>query len=64
MPVWKLTCPSCGTENQASKELVVVKCGKVTCTCTCVNCSQEFSGEEDWWRWAGLTEGPPPKKQV
>lgn len=52
--LWIITCPNCGTPNEAPREEVVVRCGKMSCTCTCSNCGGEFDAEEEYWRWLGL----------
>jgi hypothetical protein len=59
MPIWNLTCPSCGTENHIPPELVEVVCGEVSCSCTCINCGVKFTAEREYWRWLGLTDAPP-----
>ena len=60
MPEWILDCPECGTANTVPASAVTVTCGVASCTCTCVNCGTEFEGQEEYWRWLGLAEGPPP----
>lgn len=53
---WILTCPNCGSENEAVPGTVVVKCGVAHCHCTCANCQNEFNGELDYLLWLGLSE--------
>lgn len=62
MPDWILDCPNCGTPNTVLTSAVIVTCGVASCNCTCVNCSKEFKGEQEYWRWLGLVEGPPPAR--
>jgi hypothetical protein len=54
-----LKCPHCGTDNDIPKQSVAIKCGIVTCHCTCNNCSQEFDNQQEYWQWLGLSEAPP-----
>jgi predicted Zn finger-like uncharacterized protein len=61
MATWILVCPNCGTSYEVSKEAVRVKCGVVHCQCTCINCGEEFEGQQEYWRWLGLVEGPSPE---
>lgn len=61
---WILTCPNCGTENEALKDAVIIKCGVVSCRCACVNCKQPFDGKQEYWQWLGLTEGPPDETEL
>lgn len=58
MPVWKVNCPNCGTENQLTSDIVIVRCGDVECECVCINCKQEFAAKQEYWRWLGLDQGP------
>ena len=64
MLTWKVTCPNCGTANEVSPALVQVQCGVVACTCTCVNCSNQFGAEQEYWRWLRLDEPPIDESQV
>ena len=59
MTSWMLRCKNCGTNNESSKGTVSIKCGIVTCYCVCSNCSREVDGQQEYWQWLGLTEGPP-----
>jgi len=59
MTPWILTCPNCGTENEILSNVIVLKCGVVSCRCNCSNCNQELVGQQEYWQWLGLTEGPP-----
>lgn len=58
MADWTLTCPNCGTNNIINKVDIVIECGKVNCRCTCVNCSTDFEGEDEYWKYLELTENP------
>lgn len=59
MTKWILTCPNCGTENEVLKNMVIIKCGIVSCRCDCTNCKQGLNGQQEYWQWLGLTEAPP-----
>lgn len=68
MTTWVLKCPNCGTDNEVPrktidnevpKQMIVVKCGMVSCTCKCSNCGQNLEDEREYWQWLGLTEPPP-----
>jgi hypothetical protein len=59
MTTWIITCQNCGTENDALRGTVIIECGIVSCRSTCVNCKHEVSGQQEYWQWLGLTEGPP-----
>lgn len=61
MATWIITCPTCGTANEAPKEAIFVECGTISCTCRCTNCGGEFDTEEAYWRWLGLDSGPQDK---
>jgi len=58
MTLWIITCPHCGTQNEVPREEIIIRCGKLSCTCTCLNCGGEFGAEEEYWRWLGLERGP------
>lgn len=58
MPSWILVCPNCGTENTTKRADLRAECGIIHCACTCVNCEQDFEGQQEYWRWLGLEEGP------
>lgn len=58
MPLWMVSCPNCGQETE-TPATVAVLCGQVSCDCTCPSCRHTFRAEQEWWRWAGLDEGPP-----
>lgn len=58
MALGTITCPNCGTPNEAEREEITVHCGMMSCSCTCTNCGSEFDAEEEYWRWLGLEEGP------
>ena len=60
MPEWIIDCPECGTPNTVPVSAVTVTCGVARCTCTCINCGNQFEGEQEYWRWLGLEEGPAP----
>jgi len=64
MLTWNVTCPNCDTSNEISQSSVRVQCGTVSCTCTCVNCSNQFDDEREYWRWLGLDEPPVDESQV
>jgi hypothetical protein len=64
MLTWNVTCPNCGTVNEISPALVRVQCGVVACISTCVNCSNQFDDEQEYWRWLGLDEPPKDEAQV
>jgi hypothetical protein len=64
MTTWVLTCPNCGTANEAAPDQIVARCGKVSCTCLCTKCSTEFSDETEYWRWLGLESGPPDEPKL
>jgi hypothetical protein len=59
MPEWIVVCPSCGSENETDRNALLVECGEVYCVCVCSNCSTEFEGRQELWRWLGLEEAPP-----
>lgn len=59
MTIWVLKCQNCGTNNESSKGTVSVKCGVVSCRCVCSNCGMDVDSQQEYWRWLGLTEGPP-----
>jgi len=58
MTIWIITCPRCGTTNEAPREEITIRCGMMTCTCICTNCGNEFGAEEEYWRWLGLESSP------
>lgn len=58
MPIWEVECPNCGTVNRVDKDSVVVECGVATCTVVCTHCSEEFTEEQEYWRWLGLERDP------
>lgn len=60
MAIWILVCPNCGTSNEAPKGAVTERCGVVYFLGTCINCGEAFEGQQEYWRWLGLDEGPPP----
>ena len=64
MLTWNVTCPNCGTVNEISQASVQVQCGVVACTCICVNCGNQFSDEQAYWRWLGLDEPPSDESPV
>jgi hypothetical protein len=61
MKTWILECPNCGTPNEAPKEAVSVNCGNVYYRGRCKNCKKELEGQQEYWRWLGLEESPPPE---
>ena len=61
MITWILVCPNCGTRNEAPKEVVTEKCGVIHFHGTCFNCKNELEGQQEYWHWLGLAEGPPPE---
>ena len=64
MALWTITCPECGTANEVSREEIIVRCGTMSCTCTCTNCGGEFSAEEEYRRWLGLENRPQDEPGV
>lgn len=54
----KLRCPVCETTNQIPADELNLECGKVSGTCVCENCGNEFSGEQPYWRFLSLNEPP------
>jgi len=58
MSSWKLVCPNCGTNNSVASKDIKVDCGKVSCECTCTNCSNQFTGQQEYWEFLELTEDP------
>ena len=58
MALWIITCPKCDTPNEVPRKEIIVRCGTMSCTCTCTNCGNGFSAEEDYRRWLGLESRP------
>jgi len=58
MSRWELVCPKCGTKNTVGSKDIRVECGKVSCECVCTNCSNQFTGQEEFWEFLKLSEEP------
>ena len=58
MSSWKLVCPNCGTNNLVASKDIKVDCGKVSCECTCRNCGNQFTGQQEYWEFLELSEDP------
>lgn len=63
MPIWILSCPNCGTRNEIASDQVLIDCGSVSCVCDCIQCGEQIDGQQDYWRWLGLKEGPQPTSE-
>ena len=50
--------------NEVAATTVKVDCGRVSCTCICINCQHEFGDEQPYWRWLGLNEAPAGEKEA
>lgn len=59
MATWLVTCPNCGAENEVQSAHIKLECGKISCTCVCKSCQNEFGLEDQYWHWLGLDEAPP-----
>ena len=64
MTTWIITCPTCGTDNDALNGTVIIECGVVSSHCACVNCTQDVDGQQEYWQWLGLTEKPPDEPDL
>jgi hypothetical protein len=42
---------------------VLIDCGSVSCVCDCIQCGDQIEGQQDYWRWLGLKEGPQPTSE-
>jgi hypothetical protein len=62
MSKWALKCSNCGTPNEVPNKAVTEKCGIVYFQGRCINCKNELNGEQEYWRWLGLEEGPPAEE--
>lgn len=59
MTTWILVCTNCHTPNEVPREEVTVKCGEGYFEGRCIHCKRKVKGQQEYWRWLGLEEGPP-----